>query len=47
MNAVSLNAVGSNSLALIGPVLAGFLIDSAGYTIVYGIICGVYVLLSS
>lgn len=44
MNAVSLNSLGQNAFSLIGPAIAGFLIDSVGFQIVYMIMIGFYLL---
>jgi len=42
MNAVSLSSVGQNAFSLIGPSIAGFLIDAVGFEIVYIIMTGLY-----
>jgi len=42
MNAVSLNSVGQNAFSLIGPAIAGFLIDAVGFEIVYIIMIALY-----
>jgi MFS family permease len=43
MNAVSLNNAGQNTLRLIAPALAGFLIDKVGFQAVYYTMTGLYV----
>jgi len=44
MNAVAVNTMGMNVLFVIGPRLAGYLIDSYGYDYVYYAMAGCYVL---
>ncbi len=44
MNALSLNSMGQNILGLIGPALAGFLIDSTGFATIFYIITGLYLM---
>jgi MFS family permease len=44
MNAVSISTVGQNIFMLVGPAIAGFLIDAIGFTYVYGIMGSFYLL---
>ncbi|MCL0044455.1 MFS transporter [Dehalococcoidia bacterium] len=42
MNAVSLNTLGQNSMRILGPAIAGFLVESFGYAPVYYAMTGMY-----
>jgi MFS family permease len=42
MNAVSLNSLGMSTLRLVGPALAGFLVDAFDFDIVFYIMTGLY-----
>jgi predicted MFS family arabinose efflux permease len=43
MNAVSLSTMGQNVFSLVGPAMAGFLIDAVGFKAVYCVMSGLYV----
>jgi len=42
MNAISLSSIGQNLFRLISPILAGWLIDSCGFSIVYFVMTALY-----
>ncbi len=42
MNAIALNHLGMNSLRLLAPALAGFLIDATSFTVVYYVMTAMY-----
>jgi MFS family permease len=44
MNALALNTMGTNTFRLIAPAVAGFVIDSAGFSAVFYIMAGLYFL---
>jgi MFS family permease len=44
MNAISLSSMGQNILRLVGPALAGFLIDTYGFAIVFYLMTGLYLM---
>jgi MFS family permease len=44
MNALALNTMGTNTFRLIAPAVAGFLIDTAGFAVVFYTMAGLYLL---
>jgi MFS family permease len=44
MNALSLSNMGQNIMRLLGPTLAGFLIDSCGFAVVFYLMTGLYLM---
>jgi predicted MFS family arabinose efflux permease len=44
MNALALNTMGTNTFRLIAPIVAGFVIDSAGFAAVFYIMAGLYLI---
>lgn len=42
LNAVSLNTVAMNGMRVIGPAMAGFIVDAFGFTATYYVIAGLY-----
>jgi predicted MFS family arabinose efflux permease len=44
MNALALNTMGTNTFRLIAPVVAGFVIDAAGFAAVFYIMAGLYLI---